>query len=266
MSWALTTRVLKMQAGTIAAYAAGAAVYGSLVVILFEHVFANHIGLIEQYIRIFPKGFLRVFNMGSGATSLGSFVAAQYLSLVWVIIAGAFVITASSGALAREIEQGTLELLLAYPIGRLRLYASKVAALLAGLLIIIVATLAGIWAGGIGQLAPVMLSSLGPAGALCFAFAVAIAGYSFLFSAVASERGLAAGAAAALTVVFYAVHLVSQTWDRLAGLSRFSLFNYYRPQAAIDLGRVDLQALMVLLGVGMAGLALGAAIFRWRDL
>jgi hypothetical protein len=46
------------------------------------------------------------------------------------------------------------------------------------------------------------------------------------------------------------VHLVSQTWDRLAGRSHYSLFNYYRPQAAIDLGRVDPQALKGLLGSG----------------
>jgi ABC-2 type transport system permease protein len=266
MSWTLTTKILKMQAGTIAAYAGGAAVYGTLVVILFEHVFANHVGLIEQYVRIFPKGFLRVFNMGNGGTSLGGFIAVQYLSLVWVIVAGAFVITTSSGALARQLEGGTLELLLAYPIGRLRVYASKVAALLAGVVIIIVATLAGLWAGGIGQPVPVAVSALWPAGVLCFAFALAIAGYGFLFSAAASERGLAAGAAAAVTVLLYLAHLVAQTWDRLAGLSRFSLFNYYRPQAAIDLGRVDVQALLVLLGVGLAGLVVGAAIFRWRDL
>ncbi|HZC79344.1 MAG TPA: ABC transporter permease subunit, partial [Ktedonobacterales bacterium] len=199
MSWALATKTLKMQAPTIATYATGAAVYGALVVMLFERVFANHIGLIEQYVRIFPKGFLRVFNVSNGATSLGGFVAIQYLSLVWVIIAGAFVITASSGALAREREQGTLELLLAYPIGRLRVYASKVAALLAGLLIIILATLAGLWAGAIGQPAAVAPSLLWPAGLLCFAFALAIAGYCFLFSALASERALAAGAAAAVT-------------------------------------------------------------------
>lgn len=266
MSWTLTAKILKMQAGTIAAYAAGAAIYGTLVVILFEHVFANHIGLIEQYVRIFPKGFLRVLNMGNGATSLGGFIAVQYLSLVWVMVAGAFVITASSGALAREHEPGTLELLLAYPIGRFRVYASKVAALLAGLIVIILATLAGLWAGAIGQPATVALTALWPAGVLCFAFALAIAGYGFLFSAVASDRARAAGAAAAVTVLFYLLYLCAQTLDRLAGLSRFTLFSYYRPQAAIDLGRVDVQALMVLLGVGIAGLILGAAVFRWRDL
>jgi ABC-2 type transport system permease protein len=266
VSWTLTTKILKMQAGTIAAYAAGAAIYGTLVVMLFEHVFANHIGLIEQYNRIFPRGFLRVFNMGNGATSLGGFVAVQYLSLVWVIAAGAFVITASSGALAREHEHGRLELLLAYPIGRLRVYASQVAALLAGLIVIILATLAGLWAGAIGQPAALAVTTLWPAGVLCFAFALAVAGYGFLFSAVASERGRAVGAAVAVTLLFYLLHLVAQTWDQLAGLSRFTLFTYYRPQAAIDLGRVDVQALIVLLAVGMAGLILGAAVFRVRDL
>lgn len=266
MSWTLTAKTLKLQAGTVAAYALAAAAYSVMVVVLFERVIARHIGFVQQYVGLFPKGLLRLFNVGGGFTTFGGFVGAEYLSFVWVVLVAAFAIAFTSGALARELEQGTLELLLAYPIGRLRVFASKVAAALVGLVIITAATVLGIWLGAVSQHAPVTWSALGSVGLLCVAFGVAITGYGFLFSAAASERAVAAGGAAALTVVFYAMNFASQSWDQLAGLSHITLFTYYQPQDAIDLGRVDGQAAAVLVAVGLAGALLGAAIFRWRDL
>ncbi len=266
MNWTLAVKVLQMNARGVASYAAGCFFYSLLVVVLFQRVITQHAAFFRQYVDLFPKSFLRLFNAAGDFTTLGGFVGAEYLSFLWVVIVAAFVITFTSGALAQELEQGTLELLLAYPISRIRVLTSKLAALVAALLIIVAATLLGLWAGALSEKLPVAAASFGAVGVLAMAFALAIAGYGLLFSALAQERGVAAGAAAALTVVFYAINFASQNWEALSGVSRFTIFGYFSPQNAIDFGRVDAQAMMVLLGLALGSTILAALAFRRRDL
>ena len=266
MSWTLTRKVLRMQATSIASYAAGAAFYSLLVVVLFERFIEQHKAFFEQYVKIIPKALLRLFSAGSDLTSFGGFVGAEYLSFIWVVIIAAFVISFTSGALAKELEQGTLELLLAYPLGRIQLFLSKLAAMVIALAIIVAATLGGLWGGALSQQLNVAAASYWAVGALGMAFGLAIAGYGFLFSAAASERALAAGAAAGLTVIFYAVNFAAQSWDQLQGLRPFTLFHYYVPEDAINLGRLDLQAMLLLLAVAVVTTAAAGAVFRLRDL
>ncbi|MEO6797165.1 MAG: ABC transporter permease subunit [Candidatus Dormibacter sp.] len=267
MSWTLTLKVLKLQAQAIFSYAFGAAFYSALIVVLFQRVVEQHKGFLNQYLTVVPKALLRAFNIGgTDLTSFGGFVGAEYLSFIWVVIIAAFAIAFTSGALAKELEEGTLELILAYPLGRLGFFFSKVAALIIALAVIVLATVIGIWLGAVSQHLSIGGSAYVAVAAIGLAFALAIAGYGFLFSALASERGPAALAAAGLTLVFYLVNFAAQTWDALKGLSRLSLFHYYAPKDALNLGRVDGLAIAVLLGVAIAGTLGGAVVFRVRDL
>src|SRR5712692_5004752 len=127
MSGPLIAKVLKMHASAIASYSGGSFFYSVMVVVLFQQFMLQHKSFFQQYLTIIPKGLLRAFNAGGDITSFGGFVGAEYLSFIWVVIVVAFVIAFTSGALAKELEQGTLELVLAYPIGRVRFFLSKVA-------------------------------------------------------------------------------------------------------------------------------------------
>src|SRR5258708_19158399 len=203
MSGTLIAKVLKMHASGIASYSGASFFYSLLVVVLFQQFMVRHKTFFQQYLNIIPKGLLRAFNAGGDITSFGGFVGAEYLSFIWVVIAVAFVAAFTSGALAKELEQATLELILAYPIGRTRFFFSKVAALVIGILLIVGATLLGLWAGASTQDLSVSPGSYAAICVLAVAFALAIAGYAFLFSALASERAQPAGWATALTLAFY---------------------------------------------------------------
>ena len=266
MSRALIAKALKMHGGAIAAYSWGSFLYSVMVVVLFQQFMVQHTSFFQQYLSIIPKGLLRAFNAGGDLTSFGGFVGTEYLSFIWVVIVVAFVIAFTSGGLAKELEQGTLELVLAYPIGRIRFFLSKVAALIIGILVIVGATLFGLWVGALTQHLYVSAGSYAAIGALATAFALAIAGYGFLFSALASERAQAAGWATALTLVFYAVNFAAQNWDQLRGLRPLTIFNYYSPEDAINLGRLDGGAFLVLIGLALVTTAAAAGIFRVRDL
>ncbi len=266
MSGTLIAKVLKMHTSAIASYSGASFFYSLLVVVLFQQFMVQHKSFFDQYLSIVPKGLLRVFNAGGDLTSFGGFVGAEYLSFIWVVVVVAFVIPFTSGALAKELEQGTLELVLAYPIGRVRFFLSKVAALVIGILLIVGATLLGLWVGALTQHLYVSAASYAAVGALAVAFALAIAGYGFLFSALASERAQAAGWATALTLVFYAINFAAQNWNQLKGLRPLTIFNYYSPEDAINLSRLDSGALLVLIGLAVVTTAAAAGIFRARDL
>jgi ABC-2 type transport system permease protein len=266
MSGALIAKVLKMQGRAITSYAGASLFYSFLVVVLFQQFMVQHKSFFQQYLTIIPKGLLRAFNAGGDLTTFGGFVGAEYLSFIWVVIVVAFVIPFTSGALASELEQGTLELVLAYPIGRIRFFLSKVAALTIGILVIVGATLLGLWLGAMTQHLYVSPASYAAIGVLAASFALAIAGYGFLFSALASERAQAAGWATALTLVFYAINFAAQNWDQLKGLRPLTIFNYYSPEDAINLGRLDVGAFFLLIGLALATTAAAAGIFRLRDL
>ncbi len=265
MSWAVTVKVLKLQAGAIGSYALGSVFYSVMIVVLFERFIEQHRTFFEQYLNIVPRALLRLFNAGGDITTFGGWVGAEFLSFIWVVIVVAYLITSTSGALAKEIEDGTMELVLAYPVGRVGFFLSKVAALVIGLAVIVGATLLGLWGGALSQNLRVDAGAYVAVGALAMAFALSIAGYGFLFSAAASERAVAAGAAAGVTVVFYAMNFAAQTWDALKGLSGFTLFYYYQPEDALNLGRVDGQAVLLLLAVALLTTVAAGGIFRLRD-
>jgi ABC-2 type transport system permease protein len=263
----LTLKVLKMQARTIASYALGSAFYSALVVFLFHSFIQQHSAFFQQYLTILPRALLQAFNIsGANILTFGGFLGAEYLSFIWVVIVAAFIISFTSGAIAREIEQGTIELVLGYPVGRIRFFLSKVAALVLALLAIVAVTLGGIWVGALSQHIQVAPASFFAIGVLAAAFGLAIAGYGFLFSALASERATAAGAAAGLTILFYALNFASSIWSQLSGLGRLTIFHYYAPQDAINLGRVDSGSFLVLFGLALLTTLAGAALFRLRDL
>lgn len=266
MSWPLARAVLRLQARTIAVYAIGCFAYSLMVMVLFQRVVVPHPGFFRQYLNPFPRSLPRLFNAAPDASTLGGFVGADYLSVLWVVIIAAFVIAFTSGALAHELEDGTLELLLAYPIGRVQLLLTKAAALVAALLLIVGATALGLWLGAVSQGVEAAPGAFLSVGALALAFALAIAGYGFLCSAFSSERVIAAGAATVMTVLFYGLYVAAQSWDLLSGVRRFTIFNYFSPPQALDLGRLDLNAVAVLLAVALAGVVLAGLTFRMRDL
>ena len=67
-------------------------------------------------------------------------------------------------------------------------------------------------------------------------------------------------------MVFYAINFAAQNWNQLKGLRPLTIFNYYSPADAINLGRLDVGAVLVLIGLALVTTAAAAAIFRLWDL
>jgi ABC-2 type transport system permease protein len=209
----------------------------------------------------------------------------------------------ASGAVAGEIDRGTMELLLAQPLARYRVVLAHFCVDLLTIPLLCLALWAGTWlgtwlVGPIQAQIPPELSELpmrveidpeklrlfpeavGPALVNVAALVFAVSGTTLWLSAAGRFRSRVLGVAVLVMLLQFLVNLVGQMWDTLAFLRPLTVFYYYQPQK-IMLSRVwtvDLSVwnggrplchvpgVAVLLGVGAAGYLLALWTFSRRDL
>ena len=207
----------------------------------------------------------------------------------------------AAGAIAGEIDRGTMELLLAQPIARRKVILAH---LLVDVTVIPVLCLAlfaglhfGVWLAGSFTVDPgvyqalhvkppnplpsytvnanVILPGLANTAALLFA----VSGYTMWLSSAGRSRTKVLGLAILVTLVQFLVNVIGQLWDGLAFLRPFTVFYYYQPQAinlrgawTVDPGPawfgrplVELNVVLVLGLVGAVGYAMALRTFARRD-
>jgi ABC-2 type transport system permease protein len=209
----------------------------------------------------------------------------------------------ASGAIAGEIDRGTMELLMAQPLARARLVLAHfcVDLLVIPLLCLCLWGGAGLGVWLVGPIEvhaqnlpklPVPISldpealrldagALGPGlwnvGAMLFA----VSGYTMWLSACGRLRWKVLGVAVFVTLLQFLLNLLGQLWEPLALLRPFTVFYYYQPQQivlahhwTVDLGEawnsghpwMPVNVLVVLFLVGAVGYVLALWTFCRRDL
>jgi ABC-2 type transport system permease protein len=209
----------------------------------------------------------------------------------------------SSGAIAGEIDRGTMELLLAQPVRRPRLILAH---LCIDLMTIPLLCLS-LWAGtflGVFLIGPIELSgedlkhfpfpvhldpdalrldpaAFGPGLWNVAALVFAVSGYTLWLSAAGRFRSKVLGLAVFITLLQFLINVVGQFWDTIGMLRPFTVFYYYQPQQivlahrwSVDLGQFwnngqplfALNVLAVLAAVGTVGYGMALWTFNRRDL
>ncbi len=211
-----------------------------------------------------PKGVSNLLGGGDYGTITGWF-RSEIGAIYGPLVIGALAITGASAVTAGEEEDGILALVLAHPIRRSRLIASKAAAIGAVVLIIALATwiglLVGVALGGGG----ISISHMG-------ALAVQLAFFGFAAGAVAvalgagnGRRSTATGVAAAVAIVGWLINSFAPLLSAIAWLKYFSLYYWYAGHDPLTQG-VDIPGLIVLAAVTVALTAIAMAAIDRRDL
>ena len=207
---------------------------------------------------------------------LANYLAFGYFHPVFLGLGAAFVTARASDAIAGEIERGTLLFVLARPIARSLVLLSKVAEVVLGAAVLVVAA----WCGTVGGLAlgrpagtlaasfaAVDLSRFALIGLQAFALLVAMGGIGFVASALPVGRaGNASGIASATVLVAFSVDFVAGLFGADA-LGLWSPFHYYAPQTTLT-GNVGdaLLNVAVLLAMAATLIATALLIFTRRDI
>ncbi len=185
---------------------------------------------------------------------------------VWAIARG-------SDSVSGELERGTMELMLAQPVRRISVYASKAVAATVGLAVISFSLWLGTAVGidrVMSQRAAVNAGHYYYAAANVFGLGFALLGLSTLVSAFDKYRWRTIGIMGA----YYALSLVLKVIARMApgweAVGYGSIFTAFEPQLLVanpaEAGAILLRYNGVLLAIGAVSYILGAVVFCRRDL
>jgi ABC-2 type transport system permease protein len=199
-------------------------------------------------------------------------VALAFVDPVVVLAATVWGITRGSDAVSGQLERGTMEMVLAAPVGRVVVFVTQAlattlaAAVLVGVLLggVYSAIAFGPWAG---QVDPARFV---PAAANVFGLMVCMAGITACVSAADSHRWRTIGILCGFYVFSILAKLVGRMSESLSWVGYLSVFNAYEPQRLVC-GGLDSWLLLarydgVLLGIGLFAYVIGAVIFARRDL
>jgi ABC-2 type transport system permease protein len=185
----------------------------------------------------------------------------------------------ASGAIAGEIDRGTMELLLAQPIRRSRVILAHGVVDLITIPVLCLSMWAGTWLGTwiMGFLTdpdPLLRAEpwrFGPSLLNVAVLIFAVSGYTMWISAAGRFRGRVLGLAVIITLVQFLINVIGQLWEPADYLRPLTVFYYYQPQPMIlnEQWACDLAVwgrLAVLFLVGLIGYLLAWWTFCKRDL
>ncbi len=240
----------------------------------------------EPFVKVLFAGPGRVIQSFMGGETIRidqpfDMLTIGYVHPVMQIAFCVWAIGRASGALAGEIDKGTMELLLAQPVTRRQVVLSHFSADLVLIPILCACLIAGNCLGlSLIQLPgpKIELARFPPALLNVAALIFAVSGYTLAISSLNRFRWRAMSWALGITLVMFLVNVLGQLWDVLAPWRPLTAFYYYQPQQIIlkdqwlvPVGPVgdywfQVNGSLVLLGVGLIGYAAALAVFTRRDL
>lgn len=262
MSGAQLRRSLVDLRWTVAWYSGGVVVY-ALIIAAFWPAMQKNANVFQQYLEQFPEAFMKAFGIDEMMTFAG-FLGGEMVNFMWPLVITIFLVMAASAAVAGEIDRGTVEMWLSAPVARWKLLAAKLAALLVGSVVIVAATVLSLPLSALLAKETLSASGLAWCAAVLVSFCVAVGGYSALLSSLVSSRGLAAGAAAGITLVSYLAGAIGLLSADVEWLKYVAITTAFHPQQAL----VDSPAaaeILVLLAIGLVSAAAALVVFQRRD-
>jgi ABC-2 type transport system permease protein len=197
-----------------------------------------------------------------------AYLALELYGSFYMLLFGGVLAYTAGASIARNLEDGTMDLTLARPVSRTRLYLEKWAALLVGIALLVATSLLTAWLctllfrNAVLDWPWFLLANVDVAAQLFL-----VAGMGLLVSARMST-GRAAGGVATLVVVFwYLCQTFGTAGDRLSVLKYLGPY-YYAPSSQVITAEQwsDPWKLLVPVAVGLLlGLA-GLVAFQRRDL
>jgi ABC-2 type transport system permease protein len=239
------------------------AVWGFLLPVIYAEFGSQFQALMRS--GLVPQQFLRFGN--GDIFSLSGAIALGFIHPIAIILTSVFAVGFSTTAVAGERQRGTLEVVLARPLSRRRLYATLLVACLTFVGTTVAALLAGsiagsLFAGVAGELTLARVPALWLNGVLLFgSFAAIGLAASVSFDRLTPALGVTLG----ILIVMYVFDVVGSLWPDAQFLQPYSLFHYLKPKAILTAG-VDRADLLLLSAVIAAAVAWAVVVFPRRDI
>jgi ABC-2 type transport system permease protein len=212
----------------------------------------------EELLELYPPEVTAFFgDIGSMFASPEGFVSIEFFSYMPLIL-GIFAVLMGSGLLVSDEESGTLDLIMAHPVGRTTLFLGR-------LLAFVVATVVILFIAWLGLILPTIWSSVDigwgslwlPLSSLLTQLLV-FGTLSLLLSMLLPSRRMAATTGGLMLVASFFITGLAEINEDLEAIAKLSPLNYYQ----------TLDAFEGLNGEWLAGLLVAAVVFAvlawWR--
>lgn len=266
MNLNLLKRNFKDKRISLAVYACGIALYAVLILAIWPSLRQNMEAL-NQLWESYPESIRKAFGSENMQfATFDGFISVEYFSQMWPLIMIAFSISYATGAIAAEIEKGTIELLLGQPLSRRSIVVTRHFFFEICILLLIMASIlpialgAPVVGGDVSQLG--LFSLIVPS----FLFFTAIGSMTFFFSVLFSSRGRAIFVSVGIVIFCYALDILAKINDTVGNVHFLSLFYYWDPYRFIHGPRWAWGDLAVLAAVSVLSTAAAVVWFERRDI
>ncbi len=199
-----------------------------------------------------------------GVDTVGGY--AMFKTGIFIFLVCIWPLLAATRLLRGEEQQGTLDVLLAQPHGRLRVGLEKVAAVASALTAMGLVLGLVLYAGGRAFGGEFGLGDALGYGLDVTLICAVVAGFGLLLSQFTAERGAAAGWTAAFLLVSIAIDMLHRVAPGTLWLSRLSPIYYFNLSKPLVPGHVDLGGYVVQLVLAVLMGTAAIWLFTLRDL
>ena len=224
-------------------------------------------GAFDQFLAFAPPAVRALVEQTMPGGSAESILAFTWNHPATHALVTAVAITLAARAIAGEIENGVIELVLAQPVSRVRYFASH---LTFAMLAIAAVVIAGLLGGILGQvsfgLPPFAWDRLLRLVASLFLLQMSFYGLTLLFSSFGREAGRVAVLGVLAAIVSFLVNVVALLWNKAAFMKPYSLHTYYDPRAILVDGHLSMSSVLLLGIFALLSIAVAFAQFMRRDL
>jgi hypothetical protein len=238
----------------------------SAIMALFWPLMRDNTALLQQYLDLFPKGFLSAFGMEGSLADPGIFFSTYISGWYWPIVAALVGIILATRPAAVDLERGFLDLPLATALSRVRYAVAVIGAQALLLAVLAFGTVLAFSVSSAIVGAPYDLARMLIVALLASMVAWGITACAAALSVVTLSRAIAGGTVAAVLLAMYLLNIVAQIQPDLGGLGTLSAFHYFRPAELIDNGVVPFTELALFALIALGAWAFAVVAFRRRDL
>ena len=201
----------------------------------------------------------------AGAFTYVGFLNVEYIS--WLpLLLGIYAVVYCGGLISKEVERGTLDVVLSQPVERTTFLLSKLAGFLTLALAATAFSAIAVLLGALTIGEDANLGNVVAVHAVSYLLVAAIAGYSTLASCVTLDPGRSLAVAGVLTALTYFANVLGSAVEAVGWVKYGSLFYYYDSLQVIADGAVNWTGVAVYVGVFAVTTLASLAVFRRKDL
>ncbi len=265
MSWTVFKSSLQLRRTALLWYSIGITAYGWMIV-AFYPLMEENLDYMEAVEAMFSEELLAVFGgAGLDFATIGGFLGVEYLSLMWVFIIGAAVITFAASALGGSVDDGTMELTLAQPVSRLQVVLSRYAALAVYAALLNFVTAATLYLPGLLHDVDIPLDAAALLAAIGWVMSMAIGGFAYAVSAFSSGSGRAVAASLGAIAAMWLTDILGNISEKFDWLTDVSMFHYWKPNEVFDSLHVASESWAVFGVAAVVFFAVAVIGFMRRD-